>query len=59
MLAANPQFDIGPGCAATGRGQLEQLANAFNIEANKRVAREDPLLDVGTECSPSAPVAQI
>jgi hypothetical protein len=37
MFAANAQLDVGAGRAALGRGDLDQLPDAFNIKADKGV----------------------
>ncbi len=49
MFAADAEFQIGPGLAATLCRQFHQLANAFNIKADKRIARIDALLHIGVQ----------
>ena len=52
MFAANPQLDIGPGRAAAGCGQLNQLADTFDIKTDEWIARKDPLLDIDSQKAP-------
>ena len=49
MFAANAQLDVRPGRAAAGCGQLNQLADTFDIKTDEWIARKDPLLDIGAQ----------
>ena len=49
MFAANAEFYIGPSRPATLNCQRHQLADPIDIEANKWIAREDALFDIGAE----------
>jgi hypothetical protein len=46
MFAANTKLDVGPGLATLGRGDFDELADAFYIKANERVGRIDALVDI-------------
>jgi hypothetical protein len=47
MLATDAELDVRAGLAATLGGKLDQLADAFDIEADERIARVDALVHVG------------
>jgi hypothetical protein len=49
MLAADAELDVRAGLAATLGGKLDQLADAFDIEADERIARVDALVDIRVE----------
>ena len=49
MFAADAQLDVGPGFAPAIRRQRHQLTHAIHVQADKRIARIDALLDIGAE----------
>ena len=49
MLAADAELEAGPAAPAPLGGDRDQLADALDVEADERVAREDALLDIGGE----------
>ncbi len=49
MLAANAELEAGPGRPAPLGGDRDQLADALDVDADERVAREDALFDIGGE----------
>ena len=49
MFAADAELDVGPRRAAALGGDLDQLADAFDVEADERVLGVDALLDIGAE----------
>src|SRR6185369_629220 len=52
MLAANAEFEVGPRCPAPLGAHADQLADAFDIEADKGIARIDALLHIRSEEPP-------
>src|ERR1700735_2377186 len=49
MLAANAELDRRPGLAAPRAGDLDQLADAFDIDRNEGIALQDVLALVAAE----------
>jgi hypothetical protein len=49
MLAANAELDAGPRRSPALGRDLHQFADAFAVDRDERVAREDALFDVGGE----------
>ena len=49
MLAANAELEVGRAALPALGGDRDQLADAFDVEADERVAGEDALLDIGGE----------
>jgi hypothetical protein len=54
MLAADAELDIRARRPAPLRRDLDQLADALDIEADERVAREDALVDIGGRKRPAS-----
>src|SRR5207253_10205246 len=44
MLAANAELQLGPRLAAAFAGDLDQLADAFDVERGERIVLEDAAL---------------
>src|SRR3546814_2729486 len=49
MLAADAELDTGPGLAPARRRDLDQFADALDIDADERVGRIDALVDIGRQ----------
>src|SRR3546814_4947053 len=49
MLAADAGLDTGPGLAPARRRDLDQFADALDIDADERVGRIDALVDLGRQ----------
>jgi hypothetical protein len=49
MLAADADLEIGPGLAAAGDADLDELADAVTIDRNERIDFQNPLADIGAE----------
>ena len=49
MFAADAELDVGAGRAAALGGDFDELADAFDIDRNERIARVDALIDIGAE----------
>ena len=49
MFAANAELDVGPRRAAAIGGELDEFADALDIEADERIARVDALVDVSRQ----------
>src|SRR3546814_8371268 len=49
MLAAVAGLDPGPGLAPARRRDLDQVADALDIDADERVGRIDALVDIGRQ----------
>ena len=46
MFTADAKFDLGACSATLGRGDFDELADALDIDADKRVTRIDALVDI-------------
>lgn len=46
MLTANAKLYVASGSPAPFCGNLDQLPDAINVEADKRIAREDAFFDI-------------
>ena len=52
MFTADAKLDLRSGRPASLNCQRDQLPNTVNIEADKRVAGKDALVDIGAEEAP-------
>jgi hypothetical protein len=57
MLAADAELDVRARRPAPLGRDLDQLADALDVEADERIAREDALVDVGRQEAPGVVAA--